>query len=132
MIVPQYSLEETWELLEEDPSAVLIDVRTTAEWTFVGLPDLSSIGKDVRTVEWTRFPDGSQNPDFVDQATEGLDPEQPILLICRSGARSNAAAAELARVGYITINVGSGFEGDLDPSGHRRGGWKDRLPWRQS
>ncbi len=132
MIVPQYSLEETWELLEEDPSAVLIDVRTTAEWTFVGLPDLSSLGKDLRTVEWTRFPDGSQNPDFVGQATDGLNPDQPILLICRSGARSNAAAAELARAGFTTINVGSGFEGDLDWNGHRRGGWKDRLPWRQS
>lgn len=132
MLVPQYSLEETWELLEEDPGAVLIDVRTTAEWTFVGLPDLSALGKEVRLVEWTRFPDGAMNPDFVAQATEGLGTDQPILLLCRSGARSNAAAAALAQAGFTTINVGSGFEGDLDPVGHRRGGWKDRLPWRQS
>lgn len=132
MIVPQISLEEAWETLTENPDAVLIDVRTVAEWSFVGIPDLSGLGKQVRTVEWTRFPDGSRNPDFLAQATEGLSPEQPLLMLCRSGARSNAAAEMLNDSGYNATNVGAGFEGDLGPGGHRMGGWKDSLPWKQS
>ncbi|NNE95795.1 MAG: rhodanese-like domain-containing protein [Acidimicrobiales bacterium] len=132
MTVPQISLEEAWETLSEDPDAVLIDVRTLAEWSFVGIPDLTTIGKNVRTVEWTQFPTGQSNPDFLAQATEGLSPEQTLLMLCRSGGRSNAAAELLTAQGYNAVNVGSGFEGDLDPQGHRRGGWKDELPWRQS
>lgn len=120
-------------MLAENPSAQLIDVRTTAEWSFVGLPDLSSIAKQVRPVEWTRFPDGSPNQDFVAEATDDLTAEQPILLLCRSGARSRAAAQALNAAGFPdTYNVTAGFEGDLDSSGHRHGGWKDHLPWQQS
>jgi rhodanese-related sulfurtransferase len=132
MLVPQISLEEAWELLEDDPESVLIDVRTVPEWTFVGVPDLSSIGKEVRTVEWSRFPTGELNPDFVAHASAGLDRSQTLLMLCRSGARSNSAAAALAEHGYTTVNIGIGFEGDLGPGGHRHGGWKQRLPWRQS
>ena len=132
MIVPQISLEEAWETLTENPDAVLIDVRTIAEWSFVGIPDLSGLGKQVRTVEWTSFPDGAQNPNFLEQATEGLSPDQPLLMLCRSGARSNAAAQVLNANGYNASNVGAGFEGDLGPGGHRMGGWKDALPWKQS
>ncbi len=132
MIVPQISLEEAWETLVENPEAVLIDVRTVAEWSFVGIPDLARAGKQVRTVEWTRFPDGAKNPDFLAQATEGINPDQPLLMLCRSGARSNAAAELLNASGYQATNIGSGFEGDLGPGDHRRGGWKDALPWKQS
>ena len=132
MIVPQISLEEAWETLSENPDAVLIDVRTVAEWSFVGIPDLTGLGKQVRTVEWTRFPDQTQNPDFLAQATEGLSPDQPLLILCRSGARSNAAASVLNNNGFTAKNIGAGFEGDLGPNGHRVGGWKGALPWRQS
>lgn len=132
MTVPQISLEEAWDILSEDADAVLIDVRTVAEWSFVGIPDLTSLGKNARTVEWTTFPSGQPNPQFVEQATEGIAPEQTLLMLCRSGARSNAAAEALSANGFTAINIGSGFEGDLDPQGHRHGGWKDVLPWRQS
>lgn len=132
MIVPQISLEEAWEILADNPQAVLIDVRTAAEWAFVGLPNLAELDKQVRTVEWTSFPDGTKNPDFLAQATADISPEQPLLMLCRSGGRSNAAAGELNANGYNATNIGSGFEGDLGPNGYRIGGWKDALPWKQS
>lgn len=132
MSVRNADLDSTWEALSSNPEAVLVDVRTQAEWSFVGTPDLSSIGKQVRLVEWTMYPAGSPNPHFVDQATDGLDPNQPIYLVCRSGARSMAAGQTLEAAGFsTTFNVSAGFEGDLDDEGHRHGGWKDSLPWRQ-
>ncbi len=127
------SLDEAWNVLRDDDQAVLIDVRTAAEWTFVGVPDLSSIGRELRTVEWSRFPGGAPNPNFLTEATNGIDPSRPVLLLCRSGARSAAATAALTNNGFTAArNVVAGFEGDLDATGHRHGGWKDQLPWRQS
>lgn len=132
-MVSELSLEQAWERLKADPDAVLIDVRTTAEWNFVGVPDLRSVDRQVRLVEWVGFPDGAPNPEFLNQATEGLAPEQCVLLLCRSGARSRAAAAALGGAGFGDVhNVTAGFEGDLDADGHRHGGWKDQLPWTQS
>ncbi len=132
MIVPQISLEEAWETLSQDKESVLVDVRTTAEWAFAGIPDLSALRKDVRFVEWIRFPNGERNESFLADVTDGLKKDQVVLLLCRSGARSNAAAAMMAEEGYEVANIGSGFEGDLTPGGHRHGGWKDALPWVQS
>ncbi len=133
MAYSEISLEQAWSILSEDEGATLIDVRTVAEWNFVGTADLSSIGKKARLVEWTQFPGGAPNPDFVDQATQGLDRGRPVLLLCRSGARSRAAGERLASLGFEAVyNVTAGFEGDLDSDGHRHGGWKDALPWQQS
>jgi rhodanese-related sulfurtransferase len=133
MTYSEISLEDAWSMLTDDANAVLVDVRTIAEWNFVGMADLSSIGKEVMAVEWNRFPDGSPNPEFVEQAGGPLSPEQPVLIICRSGARSRAAAQALAGAGFSRLyNVTTGFEGDLNADGHRHGGWKDHLPWRQS
>ncbi len=128
----ELSLDQAWELLQE-PNSVLIDVRTTAEWTFVGVPDLGSLGKEARLVEWTAFPSGEKNPEFLAAATQGLDTDQPILLLCRSGARSRAAGEALTAAGYTrTYNVTAGFEGPLGPGSHRVDGWKSKLPWQQS
>lgn len=133
MVGSELSLDHTWMLLATDPRAILIDVRTAAEWGYVGGPDLSLLAKQVRQVEWIRFPDSSPNPDFVSQATEGLSPDQPVLLLCRSGVRSRAAADALTAAGFLAAhNVTAGFEGDLDQYGHRHGGWKEVLPWKQS
>ena len=129
----ELTLEEAWSGLADDPDAVLIDVRTDAEWNFVGLPDVTSIGNDFRTIQWIRFPDGSPNPDFLAQVADGLRPDQHVLFLCRSGARSRAAAQALIGAGFTRVsNITAGFEGDLDADGHRHGGWKDHLPWRQS
>lgn len=119
-------------MLSNDPGAVLVDVRSMAEWNFVGVPDLTSIGKEVRLVEWTSYPAGALNPEFVDHATGGIRSDQHILLLCRSGARSHSAAEALKAAGYANShNVSAGFEGPIGPDRHRRGGWKEHLPWIQ-
>lgn len=122
--------EQAHALILEQPHATLIDVRTMAEWTWVGVPDIDG----ARFVEWNSWPSGSPNPDFVAQASDGLDQSEPILCLCRSGARSAAAAAALTAAGFTTVyNISDGFEGNPDHDGHRRGGWRGAgLPWRQS
>ncbi len=133
-MVAELSLDEAWAMLTNDAGATLIDVRTAAEWQFVGVPDLTSIGKEARLVEWIGFPGGQPNPRFLADASSGLDTDAPVLLLCRSGARSEAAARVLTAEGFTAAyNVVAGFEGDLGPDGHRSGGWKhEGLPWRQS
>ena len=128
----QMELEEVWQRLADDDASLLIDVRTVAEWTFVGVPDLSPLDKEARFVEWTRFPGGDVNPEFVPEATSGVRPDQPLLMLCRSGARSAAAGQALLAAGFTDVsNVTAGFEGDLGLDQHRHGGWKDALPWIQ-
>ena len=130
------SAAEAWEKLKGDPRAQLVDVRTLAEWNFVGVPDLSALGRQAHCIEWQQFPGGAPNPGFVAEATKVLkDKDAPVMLLCRSGARSRAAAIALTQAGYAhAFNVAGGFEGDLDEEGHRgnRDGWKvANLPWRQ-
>ena len=128
--------EQAWKLLSEDPKAVLVDCRTEAEWRFVGVPDLSSLQREVVYVEWNRT-DGSHNDAFVDDLRlSGLAPgEQPVVFLCRSGNRSIGAAEAATEAGIgPSYNVLDGFEGNLDEFAHRGGaGWKAvGLPWRQS
>jgi|SRR6185295_7104862 len=132
----EVSAAEAWQRLKTDPKAQLLDVRTMAEWNFVGLPDLSALGRQVHCIEWQGFPTGARNPGFVAEASQALgDKDAPVLVMCRSGARSRAAAIALTQAGYRqAINIGDGFEGDTDEDGHRgnRNGWKQAdLPWRQ-
>lgn len=135
------SVEDTWARLASDRGSVLIDVRTVAEWSYVGVPDLTSLGKRPVLVEWQRFPDNLVNAAFVDQASNalaavGADTTQEVFFICRSGVRSLRAAEAMAAAGYTRCrNVVDGFEGPLDPDRHRGrvGGWKAKgLPWAQS
>jgi len=132
--------EEAWEMLRIDPQAVLVDVRTEAEWTLVGLPDLSEIGRDPVLVEWAKFPGMTADPAFCQMMEArlealGISRQAPLLFLCRSGVRSRNAALAMSEIGYENcFNVGEGFEGDLDGNGRRgtRNGWKKRgLPWRQ-
>jgi rhodanese-related sulfurtransferase len=130
------SATEAWDRLKNDPRAQLLDVRTVAEWNFVGLPDLSAIGRRVHCVEWQSFPSGAPNLGFVVEAGQALDdPRAQVMVICRSGARSRAAAIALTGAGFTqAFNIAGGFEGDADAEGHRGGvnGWKAAsLPWRQ-
>jgi rhodanese-related sulfurtransferase len=131
------SAAQAWAQLEADPKAQLVDVRTMAEWNFVGVPDLGPLGRQAHCIEWQSFPAGAQNPGFVREAEAalGADKSAPVLLLCRSGARSRAAAIALTQAGYTrAFNVAGGFEGDTDGDGHRgnRNGWKaSDLPWRQ-
>jgi rhodanese-related sulfurtransferase len=130
------SATEAWERLTADTKAQLVDVRTVAEWNFVGLPDLSALSRQVHCIEWQGFPTGARNPGFVTEASQALsDKEAPVLLLCRSGARSRAAAIALTAAGFgQAFNIAGGFEGDADQDGHRGtcNGWKaENLPWRQ-
>ena len=138
--IASVSVEETWARLKRDAGSVLIDVRTIAEWAYVGLPDLSTMGKRPVLVEWQGFPDDRLNTAFVERLTEALTPigadrDSELLFICRSGQRSLKAAQAMAAAGYARCrNVAEGFEGPLDPSRHRGqlGGWKAKgLPWAQ-
>lgn len=134
--VPDISPEETWEALRRDSDAVLIDVRTDAEWNFVGLPDLSDLGKQVVLIPWQLYPSMQVNGAFADHlARAGLSPANSLYFICRSGARSLSAGMAAQAAGYgAAYNVADGFEGPVDAEGHRGtvAGWKaSGLPWRQ-
>lgn len=127
---------EAWALLEKEPGAVLVDVRTLPEWNFVGLPRLDGLGKEPICISWQVFPEMARNENFVAEvAARGVGKEQPVLLLCRSGARSRAAAIALTQAGFgPCYNVAEGFEGDKDGQHHRGtvGGWKAAgLPWAQ-
>jgi len=132
--------DETWERLKSDAHAQLVDVRTDAEWNFVGVPDLSALNRQTLLCEWQRFPPAS-NPNFTAEVEAALKQTNyrkgsPLFFLCRSGARSRAAAIAMTRLGYgPCFNVADGFEGALDQSKHRgsAAGWKaSGLPWIQS
>lgn len=123
---------QAWARLEA--GAVLVDVRTEGEWAQTGIPATASAtgeGRDPLFVQWT-FADGAANPQFLDQlrqqAPESAGAE--LIFLCRSGARSVAAANAATAAGFTAYNVLEGFEGEPDQSGARTvNGWKNRgLP----
>ncbi|OHX14912.1 rhodanese-like domain-containing protein [Chromobacterium sphagni] len=121
--------DEAYELLQSLPKAVLLDVRSHAEWQFVGtVPQAVNI-------EWRSYPGMVANPNFIAQLTHQVDPEAVLMVMCRSGARSDEVARLAVNSGYSEVyNVLEGFEGDRDGAGHRNslGGWRQRgLPWVQ-
>jgi len=133
---------ETWKVLQEDSGAALIDVRTRAEWTYVGIPDLGPLQNPFLMVEWQQWPDMNENPQFVELVMEQLWGRTPstLFFLCRSGFRSLKAAeaitAHFLQIGQVgdCVNVIGGFEGDKDDMHHRgtKNGWKVAgLPWRQ-
>jgi rhodanese-related sulfurtransferase len=135
------SATEAWKALAQSSNATLIDVRSKAEWIYVGVPVLSSVGKKTILVEWDDFTTGTLVPDFVGRlktalAEHGVAGDAPLYFICRSGNRSrNAALAATAAGHRQCFNIEFGFEGRLDPERHRNtsGSWKaEGLPWVQS
>ena len=130
------SAKEAWELLCADARAMLVDVRTPAEWAYVGIPDLAGIGKKPLLVPWIDFPSMQANERFLDEVSRALTSGAPVVFLCRSGVRSKAAAAALTAAGFgPCYNILDGFEGHPDPQRHRGtvSGWKvDGLPWVQT
>ena len=127
---------QAWEMLKDSQNSLLVDVRTNAEWSFVGLPDLSSLNKQVQPISWVLFPAMSPNPQFLqDLMAAHPDKDAPVLFLCRSGVRSIAAAIAATNAGYSKCyNILDGFEGHPDESRHRgtSSGWKfDNLAWVQ-
>ncbi|KMN36325.1 MULTISPECIES: rhodanese-like domain-containing protein [Chromobacterium] len=121
--------QEAHQLKQALPEATLLDVRSAAEWQFVGVVPYA------QRLEWRSFPGMQPNPRFIEQLQEMLPKDGILMLMCRSGVRSDEAARLAAAAGYTeAYNVLEGFEGDKDAAGHRGalGGWKARgLPWQQ-
>ena len=135
-MVGDVSVQDVWERLKADPAAVLIDVRTRAEWAFVGLPDLASLGRKPLLQSWQVFPAMEVDGNFTASLAQQIpDRNTPIVFICRSGGRSRAAAIAMTAAGYRKcFNVAEGFEGHPDAERHRgkTSGWKAAgLPWNQ-
>ena len=140
MQVEEVPVKATWARLQSDAAAVLIDVRTKAEWAFVGMPDLTTLSRRPLLVEWQHFPESRVNPNFVGELAQmlkaqGASEDTPLYFICRSGGRSLLAAKAMAAAGFRRChNVSEGFEGPLDAARHRgtQSGWKaEGLPWQQ-
>lgn len=122
--------QEAFELLRQSPNALLVDVRTDAEVSWVGyVPD--SIH-----VEWMSWPSMDPNPDFLETLKKRVPEDSLLLFLCRSGARSHNAAAAATAAGFTACyNVLQGFEGDRDGEAHRNSvnGWRAAgLPWKQN
>jgi len=131
MDIPGLKPKAAYEYLQRHPEAVLLDVRSTCEYRYVGRP-IGAIH-----VPWKDgCPEWQPNPHFLEQVEAAIpDKRTPILCICRSGHRSLEAAKALKQAGYETVfNVEEGFEGPLDPDRQRSklGGWRYHgLPWEQ-
>ena len=128
---------EAMAILEQDPNAVLLDVRTTMEYDYVGHP------VKALHIPWMEFPEWKVDPEFTDKVRRALQEQNknpiettPILALCRSGKRSLAAAEELVKHGFTCVyNIAEGFEGERDAEKHRSSinGWRFRgLSWEQS
>jgi rhodanese-related sulfurtransferase len=122
---------EAYELLQSDPSAKLVDVRTNAERDWVGRVDIPPTQH--LAVQWNTYPGGVANQDFLPQLSQGADKENVLLFLCRSGVRSRHSAKLATENGYMNcFDILEGFEGDKDAEGHRKtvGGWCHAgLPW---
>ena len=122
--------QEAWELLQLIPEARLVDVRTSAEWNWVG-----RVANSVE-IEWMQWPANQPNPNFLAQLTQQVDKEAVVMFLCRSGVRSKKAATVATEAGYTSAyDILEGFECDLDANKHRNriGGWRFAgLPWIQS
>jgi len=131
-LLPKMAVER----LQDNPQALFVDVRSKAEYKYVGFPENSIL------IPWIDDPDWEPNPEaFSDLVMQELDGREnllntEIILICRSGFRSNEALKCLENKGFTQVShVASGFEGDLDENDHRGNlnGWRhDGMPWSQS
>ncbi len=129
------SPEQAMETLTSRKDAVLVDVRTGPEWENIGVPDLAAVTGEPILLEWLSYPAMTENPEFVDALTtelnrRGASGTTPVLFLCRSGARSTAAARAMAERGFgQSYNVAGGFEGSPALG---LPGWKNSgLPWKR-
>lgn len=135
----ELSPPEAWKLIQQDPQAVLLDVRSRMEFDYVGHPT------GALHIPWAEPPEWVVDPGFTDKVRAAISAlrestlppeERTVLTLCRSGKRSEAAAAALTRAGFKNaINVAEGFEGDRDTDRHRNSinGWRVHgLPWEQT
>jgi len=136
--VNHLSAQKAWDLIQKEPKVAFIDVRSDMEYLFIGHPSGSV------NIPWIKEPNWEVNPHFVRDVRKLIlggvidSPEHhsvPVLLICRSGNRSDEAGKLLVENGFKRVyNIVQGFEGELD-NNHQRNtiaGWRfDKLPWEQ-
>ncbi|GIZ50674.1 rhodanese-like domain-containing protein [Noviherbaspirillum aridicola] len=122
---------EAFSLLQNNPRVRLVDVRTNAERDWVGRPAIPDAQH--AAVQWSLYPGGTPNPEFLQQLAQVADKDDVLLFLCRSGVRSRHAAKLATENGYANcFDILEGFEGDKDAEGHRKtvGGWcRAGLPW---
>jgi len=136
--VTHLSAQKAWDLIQKEPKVAFIDVRSDMEYLFIGHP-LGSVN-----IPWIEEPNWEVNPHFVRDVRKLVlggvidSPEHhsvPVLLICRSGNRSDEAGKLLVENGFKRVyNIVQGFEGELDDNHQRNtiAGWRfDKLPWEQ-
>lgn len=134
------SVTDCWNELARNPDAFLVDVRTNAEWAYVGFPLVPEGARAPIFAQWQSFPSMQIDPDFAARVasaveTAGGTKDSPLYFLCRSGARSMGSAAAMTQAGFAhCFNILAGFEGPPDEDGHRgrTSGWKaENLPWVQ-
>lgn len=130
-MIKRINPQQAWTQLQNDQTTVLIDVRTSAEYSFVGHPTMAVL------IPWKELPTMDVNPDFIAQVEATVvDKNTPLILMCRSGQRSMQASQALLNAGYSNVsNMDEGFEGDPDQNQQRSNinGWRfHQLPWQQS
>ena len=121
------SPQQAWQWVQEG-RAVLVDVRSDAERAWVGSVPAAA------AVAWKQWPGMVMNPDFDAQLQGAAPAGATLVLLCRSGVRSIAAARRATELGFAAYNILEGFEGDADENGQRGrcGGWRFHgLPWMQ-
>jgi len=123
--------QEAFALLQADKGVRLVDVRTKAERDWVGQVDIAA--PQHVAVQWNLYPEGSPNPQFLEQLAAVAEQQTTLLFLCRSGVRSRHAAKLATESGYAACyDILEGFEGNKDAQGHRKNveGWcKAGLPW---
>ena len=113
-MIKQIKSSDIKKFIEDNPSSVLLDVRTEDEWNTIGKPDTKDLG--IKSF----FITISQDSNFLDNVKQSIDKKDQVLVMCAAGGRSIVAANLLAKEGYNTLNVSDGFGGnDQDP------GWKN-------
>ena len=129
------SPQAAWDALYSNPKAQLVDVRTDAEWKFVGMPSLDAANKKPLLLSWRLYPDFSANMQFIAQLKAQISSDSPIYFLCKTGGRSREAAIAATQSGFAECyNIASGFEGDANQHQQRGflNGWKAaNLPWLQ-
>lgn len=134
VVVPQQGYagditpQQAWAWVQAG-EAELVDVRTDAEREWVGyVPGAVAVA-------WKQWPGMAMNPSFDEAIAAAASGGKKLVLLCRSGVRSVAAAKRATELGLLAYNILEGFEGDTNPRGHRnsQGGWRFHgLPWRQN
>lgn len=123
--------QQAYALLQADPNIKLVDVRTRAERDWVGQVKINPAQHEA--IEWNIYPQGTPNPNFVDELEKIADKDQVVLFLCRSGVRSRQAAKTATERGYVNcFDILQGFEGNKDADDHRKTieGWCfAQLPW---